>query len=160
LQGAGGDVGMGVMYRKQSSERKLFLARDPFDQIPRDNFYRGLDRLLKQMDLKWLERAFLDAHVYHREKGRPGIGPDGAFRLLLVGFFERAGTDSELARRVQDSLALRWFVGLELDRRPPGAATIARIRRAAPAEAVRKAALEVIDRCIETGLVPLTRKSK
>lgn len=148
------------MYRKKSSEPKLFLARDPFDQIPRDNFYRGLDRLLKGMDLKWLERAYLEARVYHPEKGRPGMGPDGAFRLLLVGFFERAGTDAELARRVQDSLALRWFVGLELDRRPPSATTIARIRRTAPAEAVRKATLAVIERCIETGLVPLTRKTK
>lgn len=148
------------MYRKQSSEPKLFLARDPFDQIPRDNFYRGLDRLLKKMDLKWLENAFLEARVYHPEKGRLGIGPDGAFRLLLVGFFEHARTDAELARRVQDSLALRWFVGVELDRRPPGAATIARIRRTAPPEAVRKALLDVIARCIETGLVPLTRKTK
>lgn len=147
------------MYRK-NSEPKLFLARDPFDEIPRDHFYRGLDRVLKEMDLKWLEGALLEARVYDREKGRPGIGPEGAFRLLLVGIFERARTDAELARRVQDSLALRWFVGLELDRRPPSASTIARIRRTAPADAVRKAALAVIERCLETGLIPLTRKTK
>jgi transposase len=49
--------------------------------------------------------------------------------LLLIGYFEGIDSERGIAWRSADSLALRGFLGLGLDERPPEHSTISRTRR-------------------------------
>ena len=48
--------------------------------------------------------------------GRPGLAPGRYFRLLLIGYFEGIGSERGIAWRAADSLAVRRFLRLGLER--------------------------------------------
>ena len=85
---------------------------------------------------QWLrERGFDDfaeaqcAEFYADGTGRPGLAPGIYFRLLLIGYFEGLDSERGIAWRAADSLALRDFLGVCLDKAPPEHSTISRTRR-------------------------------
>ncbi len=61
--------------------------------------------------------------------GRPSLPPGRYFRLLLVGYFEGLDCERGMAWRAADSLAVRTFVGRDLDTAAPDHSTISRTRR-------------------------------
>jgi transposase len=91
-------------------------------------FYRRLNRLLHDCGFD----AFVEARCatfYAETMGRPGLPPGVYFRLLLIGYFEGIDSERGIAWRAADSLALRDFLGLNLDEPPPDHSTISRTRR-------------------------------
>ena len=65
-----------------------------------------------------------------RRDSRPSKSAAGTyFRLLLIGYFEGIDSERGIAWRTADSLALRGFLGLDLDEAPPEHSTISRTRR-------------------------------
>jgi transposase len=91
-------------------------------------FYRRLNRLLHDRGFD----AFVEAQCapfYAKTMGRPGLPPGVYFRLLLIGYFEGIDSERGIAWRAADSLALRDFLGLNLDDAPPDHSTISRTRR-------------------------------
>jgi transposase len=91
-------------------------------------FYRRLNRLLHDRGFD----AFVEAQsasFYAETMGRPGLPPGIYFRLLLIGYFEGIDSERGIAWRAADSLALRDFLGLNLDDAPPDHSTISRTRR-------------------------------
>jgi transposase len=91
-------------------------------------FYRRLNRLLHDRGFD----AFVEAQCasfYADTMGRPGLPPGIYFRLLLIGYFEGIDSERGIAWRAADSLALRDFLGLNLDDAPPDHSTISRTRR-------------------------------
>ena len=85
---------------------------------------------------QWLrERGFDDfaeaqcAEFYADGTGWPGLAPGIYFRLLLIGYFEGLDSERGIAWRAADSLALRDFLGVCLDKAPPDHSTISRTRR-------------------------------
>jgi len=91
-------------------------------------FYRRLNRLLHDRGFD----AFVEAQCavfYADTMGRPGLPPGVYFRLLLIGYFEGIDSERGIAWRAGDSLALRDFLGLNLDDAPPDHSTISRTRR-------------------------------
>ena len=69
------------------------------------------------------------APFYAATVGRPSLLPGTYFRLLLIGYFEGIDSERGIAWRTADSLALRGFLGLDLDEAPPEHSTISRTRR-------------------------------
>ncbi len=67
--------------------------------------------------------------VLRGEAGRPSLTPGTYFRLLLIGYFEGIDSERGIAWRTADSLALRGFLGLDLEETPPEHSTISRTRR-------------------------------
>ena len=55
--------------------------------------------------------------------GRPSLLPGTYFRLLLIGYFEGIDSERGIAWRTADPLALRGFLGLDLDEAPPEQST-------------------------------------
>lgn len=91
-------------------------------------FYRRLNRLLHDRGFD----AFVEAQCasfYAETMGRPGLPPGIYFRLLLIGYFEGIDSERGIAWRAADSLALRDFLGVNLDDAPPDHSTISRTRR-------------------------------
>ena len=89
------------------------------------------DRRLKQV----LDTHGFDALVepqcalFYATIGHPSLLPGTCFRLLLIGYFEGIDSEREIAWRTADSLALKGFLGLDLDETPPEHSTISRTRR-------------------------------
>ncbi len=51
----------------------------------------------------------------YSEQGRPSIPPEQLFLALLGGYLLGVTSERGLARRLRSDMALRWFVGLDLD---------------------------------------------
>lgn len=91
-------------------------------------FYRRLNRLLHDRGFDACVEAQC-APFYADTMGRPGLPPGIYFRLLLIGYFEGIDSERGIAWRAADSLALRDFLGLNLEDAPPDHSTISRTRR-------------------------------
>jgi transposase len=61
--------------------------------------------------------------------GRPSIPPEQLFLALVGGYVLGVPSDRKLAMELQCNLALRWFVGLDLDRDAWDASTFSQNRR-------------------------------
>jgi len=78
----------------------------------------GLDDFVEQLCAK-----FSDA-----KQGRPSIALGVYFRMLLIGYFEGIDSERGIAWRSTDSLALREFLGIELNQSPPDHSSVSRTR--------------------------------
>jgi transposase len=70
--------------------------------VPRDHFYRHLERVL---DLSFVRELVAP---YYAAGGRPSIDPVVFFKLQLVMFFEGIRSERQLLRLVADRLSARW----------------------------------------------------
>jgi transposase len=90
---------------------------------------------------------------FYAKVGRPGLAPGVYFRALLVGYFEGIDSERGIAWRTADSLALRSFLGFELNQTTPDHSTISRTRRLIDVETHRKVFLWVLGMLAEEGLL-------
>jgi hypothetical protein len=79
------------------------------------------------LDLSWLRGEVAD--LYSADKGRPGIDPEAALRLMLAGFLVGIVHDRRLMREAQVNLAIRWFTGYALHEVLPDHSSLTRIRQ-------------------------------
>ncbi len=117
-----------------------------------DPFHRRLNALLTNAGFD----AFVEtrcAEFYAATMGRPGLAPAMYFRLLLIGYFEEIDSERGIAWRAADSLALREFLGLGLDRTPPDHSTISRTRRLMDLETHQAVFTWILQRVADAGLL-------
>lgn len=88
-----------------------------------DNYYRKLHQAL---DLNFLRG--LTAHYYGIE-GQESIDPVVFFKILIVGFINNIHSDRQLMAFCADSLAIRLFLGYDIDEALPWHSTISRTRQ-------------------------------
>lgn len=117
------------------------------DLVPRDNFYR---RLEKRLDLSFVRK--LVAPLY-AGGGRPSVDPVVFFKLQLVMFFEDLRSERQPMRVVADRLSLRWYVGYDLYETLPDHSSLTRIRERYGLEVFRSFFEKIVEMCIEAGLV-------
>ena len=117
------------------------------DLVPRDNFYR---RLEKRLDLAFVRE--LVRPLYARG-GRPSVDPVVFFKLQLVLFFEGLRSERELMRVAADRLSVRWYLGYDLHEPLPNHSNLTRTRERFGLVIFRKFFEEVVQRCAEAGLV-------
>jgi len=114
-------------------------------------FYERLNRIL---DRRGFDRFAEEAcRAFYSKTGRPGLAPGIYFRLLLVGYFEGIDSERGIAWRVGDSLALRRFLGYELQQSTPDHTTISRTRRLIDLETHRAVFGWVLQVLAEEGLL-------
>jgi len=115
-------------------------------------FYCHLNLLLRAHGFDDFAEA--QCTTFYAEKmGRPGLPPGIYFRLLLIGYFEGIDSERGIAWRTADSLTVRDFVGVALDKAAPDHSTISRTRRLIDLE-THRAVLTWVLRCLSTaGLV-------
>ena len=92
------------------------------DLVPKDNFYRHLDR---KVDLSFVRDLVEDCYA---SSGRPSVDPVVFFRLQLVMFFEDIRSERHLMEVAADRLSIRWFLGYELHEPLPDHSSLTRIR--------------------------------
>jgi transposase len=97
-------------YEKQES---IWIESAALARPASHPFYERLNQILSRSKFDdFVENA---CRRFYGKVGRPGLPSGVYFRMLLLGYFE--GLDSE--RRAADSLALRSFLGYELNQSTP-----------------------------------------
>lgn len=89
------------------------------DLVPADHFLR---KLAASLDLSFVYEE--TAHMYCRRYGRPPIDPVVLVKYLLVGYLYGIPSERQIEERISDSIALRWYLGIDLDERVPDHSTI------------------------------------
>jgi transposase len=119
---------MSMGKRKRARQPAIWVMTTDLPTASSHPFYRRLNQLLREHGFDDFAEAQC-ASFYAETMGRPGLPPGVYFRLLLIGYFEGIDSESGIAWRAADSLALRDFVGVGLDNAPPDHSTISRTRR-------------------------------
>ncbi len=125
---------MAMGKRKQRQEALFIMA----DQLPRSAghpFYQKLNELLAEADFdRWIEGRCLEYYEQQEKRGQPSIPPGVYFRMLLVGYFEGIESQRGIAWRCADSLSLRQFLGLPLNKNTPDHSSMTNTRKRLAAE--------------------------
>jgi len=91
--------------------------------VPEDHPLRSIRPLI---DDRAIRRVCRDLYALI---GRPSIPPEQLFLALVGGYLLGVTSDRKLVMELQCNMALRWFVGLNLDQQPWDASTFSQNRR-------------------------------
>jgi transposase len=117
------------------------------DLVPKDNFYRRLEATL---DLSFVRDLVRDCYA---SSGRPSVDPVVFFRLQLVMFFEDLHSERQVMEVAADRLSIRWYLGYDLREPLPAHSSLTRIRERYGLEVFRRFFEEIVELCVEAGLV-------
>lgn len=126
---------------------KLFAATNLDALVPKDHFYRMLEA---KLDLGCTRDWVRDAY---EEQGRPSVDPVVFFKLQLVLFFERLGSERQLMRVAADRASLRWYLGYDWDEPLPDHSSLTRIRQRLGQASFQRLFDHILDLCRGAGLV-------
>lgn len=75
-------------------------------------------------------------------------------KYVLAGFLCGIPSERQIEQRIRTDMALRWYLGIDLDERVPDHSTISQLRRRKPAfrKVFRRLFERVAQRCIDLGL--------
>jgi transposase len=130
----------------------MWVATRDLPRSPGHPFYQRLNRALAANSFDQFVEAAC-RRFYAPKLGRPGLPPGRYFRLMLLGYFEGLGSERGMAWRAADSLAIRSFLGLELDEAAPDHSTISRTRRLIDVETHERVFAWVLERLAKEGLL-------
>src|SRR3954447_24950226 len=134
---------MGTKLRHFSPLPNLSLE----ELVPKDNFYRCLDR---KLDLSFVRDLVEDCYA---SSGRPSVDPVVFFRLQLVMFFENIRSERQLMEVGADRLSIRWFLEYDLHEPLPDHSSLTRIRERYGLEIFRRFFERIVELCVHAGLV-------
>ncbi len=135
-----------MMGQKNSMKEYHHLSLD--DLVSPNDLYRKIDGTI---DFSFIYDL---AKEYYSHTGQPSLDPAVFFKIELIGFLEGIHEDRALQRRIKDSLAIRWFLGYDLDEAPPVYSTISRTRKDRISRTVYQAVFDhILGICIRHQLV-------
>jgi transposase len=117
------------------------------DLVPEDNLYRQVEECL---DLRFVRDL---VHGLYSPIGRPSIDPVVFFKLQLIAFFEGIRSERKLMETVNLNLAHRWYIGYDLDESVPDHSSLSKIRKRYGLETFQRFFENIVELCIESGLV-------
>ncbi len=138
-----------MMGRQDDDQDQLFYQFNLDELVPEDHLLRYIDRVL---DLQGLRDHLAP---FYSHTGRPSIDPELMIRMLLIGYCFGIRSERRLCDEVQLNLAYRWFCRLSIEDPVPDHSTFSKARhgRFRESDALRFVFEQVVERCIERGLV-------
>ncbi|MBZ5711690.1 transposase [Nannocystis pusilla] len=140
-----------AMGHDNGEQPTLFITYDKLQGLGHP-FYEALDNLLRKHGFDRFAEKQCE-QFYAEVMGRPGLAPGVYFRCLLIGYFEGIGSERGIAGRIADSLSLRRFLGLGLEKQPPDHSTISRTRRRLSTDGHERVFTRVLELVAEHGLL-------
>ncbi|MFM9909605.1 MAG: IS1182 family transposase [Chitinophagaceae bacterium] len=141
------------MQGKKEYTEKLFLNFQLSDKVPEDNFYRNLQTAL---NLDWLYKA---TSKYYGKEGQESIDPVVFFKLNLIGYLENLSSDRRIINTATMRLDLLFFIGYDIDEALPWHSTLSRTRQLYGDEVFKKLFKQILQQCIEKGMVAGKRQA-
>jgi transposase len=127
---------------------KTHVAVSIENLVPLNNFYRKVEA---KVDLTFVRDLVKNSYTSHM--GRPSIDPVVFFKFQLIMFFEGFRSERQLMEQVNLNLAFRWYIGYDLDETVPDHSSLSKIRDRYGLEIFQRFFEEIVERCIEAGLV-------
>src|SRR3990170_5010541 len=121
-----------AMGARSNEQQELWVATQDLPKSPGHPFYEKLNKILAEAGFDRLVEELCEP--YYAKAGRPSVPPGVYFRMLLVGYFEGIDSQRGIAWRCADSLSLREFLGIPLDKSTPDHSTLSVTRRRLPPE--------------------------
>jgi transposase len=141
-----------AMGKRERQQQQMWIATQNLPVGGGHVFYDKLEALLRAHDFDaFVERRC--AGFYAGTLGRPSIPPGVYFRMLMIGYFEAIDSERGIAWRCADSLSLRRFLGVELERSTPDHSTLSRTRRLIDLQTHREVFTFVLKVLGENGLI-------
>jgi len=137
------------MMGQHSRSESLFYYFRIEDQVPENHLLRLLDR---HISFDFVREKLKDSYS---DTGRPSIDPELLLRILLIGYLFGVTSERKLVEELQMHLAWRWFTGLSFDQEIPHHSTFSKNRhgRFLESNLFQQLFEEIVDRCMEAGLV-------
>lgn len=113
---------------------EFWVHRDSIVTVKGTTFY---DQLAEDLDREGFGDAVRKLCApYYSEKtvGKPPVDPEVYFKMLMVGFFDRIGSERGIAARCEDSLSIRRFLRYDITETTPNHSTLSVIRARLPEE--------------------------
>lgn len=140
-----------AMGKRKQRQESLFIMAEELPQSDGHPFYQKLNALLAEADFdRWIEQRCAGFYEQDETRGQPSVAPGVYFRMLLVGYFEDLSSQRGIAWRCGDSLSLRAFLGVPLNKPTPDHSTMSVTRR--------RLAPEVFDEVFQFVLAIAARK--
>jgi transposase len=117
------------------------------ERVPQDHLLR---RIAAVVDFSFVRR--LTARFYSHT-GQPGIDPVVLFKMALVGYLDGITSERRLAEELRLHLAFRWFVGYDLDERPPDHSVLSKARWRFGVTVYQAFFTEIVRQCARAGLI-------
>lgn len=136
------------MLGKKERDFKTHRAVSLDELVPEVNFYRQLESKLDLNFVRDLVREY-----YAVGLGRPSVDPVVFFKLQLILFFEGFRSERQLMEQVHLNLAMRWYIGYDLDEDVPNHSTLSKIRDRFGLEVFQRFFEQIVQMCIDAGLV-------
>jgi hypothetical protein len=114
---------MSMGKRERARQPAMWVTTTELPTAASHPFYRCLNHFLHEYGFDDFAETQC-AEFYAETMGRPSLPPGIYFRLLLIGYFEGIESERGIAWRAADSLALRDFLGVGLEKAPPDHSTI------------------------------------
>ncbi|MBL9159327.1 MAG: transposase [Verrucomicrobiales bacterium] len=124
------------MIRKKSlpGQDEFWVKRDSIRAGRAKTFYDGLVEHLDSEGFGDFVRELCAPFYHSGSGGRPPIDPEVYFKMLMVGYFEKLGSERGIASRCEDSLAVRRFLRYDLTEATPDHSSLSVIRKRLPRE--------------------------
>jgi len=135
------------MQGRKTFTPKMLYSISLQDLVSENNFYR---RLLTLLDLHWL---YKQTASYYGTEGQESIDPVVFFKICIVGYLNNIASDRKLIEFCADSLAIRLFLGYDIDESLPWHSTISRTRQLYGEELFKQLFKDVLKQCIDKGMV-------
>src|SRR5271155_168129 len=124
-----------AMGKRKARQESLFITTDQLTPSAGHPFYQKLNQLLDEAGFdQWVEARCASFYSQKETRGQPSLPPGIYFRMLLVGYFEDLDSQRGIAWRCSDSLSLRIFLGIPLDKSTPDHSTLTNTRKRLPEE--------------------------
>src|SRR3990170_3416776 len=135
------------MQGKKQLQPKMLYTITLEQMVPADNFYR---RLKNVIELNWLYKA---TEKYYGHEGQESIDPVVFFKICLIGYINNINSDRRLSEYCADSLAIRLFLGYDIDEALPWHSTISRTRQLYGEEVFKQLFEQVFEKCVDSGMI-------
>jgi transposase len=121
-----------IRKKKLPAQGEFWVCRNEIKVPATGGYYDGLARELDSEGFGDFVRALCARYYSEGAGGRPPIDPEVYFKMLVVGFFEKLGSERGIAARCADSIAARSFLGYDLTESTPDHSSLSRIRKRLP----------------------------
>ena len=119
---------MAMGTRGGEAQGEFWIARERIRAGSGHVFYEQLNQVLAAAKFdEFCQTAC--SKFYADSLGRPSVPPGVYFRMLMIGYYEGLDSERGIAWRCADSLALRRFLGYELDQGTPDHSSLSRTRK-------------------------------
>ena len=135
------------MLGRKTFEPKLLYQFSLEERVPADHLLR---RVAAAVDFAFVRR--LTARFYSHT-GQPGVDPVVLFKMALLGWLYGITSERRLADECRLNLAFMWFLGYDLDERPPDHSVLSKARARFGLTAYEAFFAEIVRQCGRAGLI-------